>query len=346
MADDLEGTRQILKELKALGLSLAIDDFGTGYSSLAYLTQLPFDTLKIDQAFVRGKEKHNWAIVRAVCQLARSLGLNIVAEGVETIDHADMLAGLGCHIGQGYYFSRPLPTDNLEIYFSEHDSRDASSDDDGEVDKKAKLRIGLPTFGAINQFQKTALEFRADHPSLGVEIHCDVSDYLIESLNLGELDLIVAITSGSIDLEPQYAWLEQPVWVGSWDFDLGEREAVPLLAHPEGSPFRKRMVDSLRQADRQPKIVYQSPALRGLINALAAGMGITALPLSAVKNDEAMQSGKIRILDHDKDHLPVLESVQYGIYGREPEGESARLGQSSFVKCFVELIDSFGCERL
>ena len=346
VADDLEGTRQILDELKALGLSLAIDDFGTGYSSLAYLTQLPFDTLKIDQAFVRGKEKHNWAIVRAVCQLARSLGLSIVAEGVETIDHADMLSGLGCHIGQGYYFSRPLPTNDLENYFAEHDSRDASSNDDGEERRKSKLRVGLPTFGAINQFQKAALAFRAEHPSLGMEIHCDVSDYLIESLNLGELNLIVAITSGSIDIQPQHAWLEQPVWVGAWDFDLGEREAVPLLAHPEGSPFRKRMVDSLRQADRQPNIVYQSPALRGLINALAAGMGITALPLSAVKNDEAMESGKIRILDHDKDHLPVLEPVQYGIYGREPEGESASLGQSAFVKCFVELIDSFGCERL
>ena len=346
VADDLEGTRQILDELKALGLSLAIDDFGTGYSSLAYLTQLPFDTLKIDQAFVRGKEKHNWAIVRAVCQLARSLGLSIVAEGVETIDHADMLTGLGCHIGQGYYFSRPLPTDDLENYFAEHDSRDAGSDSDGEERKKSKLRVGLPTFGAIDQFQNTALAFRAEHPSLGMEIHCDVSDYLIESLNLGELDLIVAITSGSVDIQPQHAWLEQPVWVGSWDFDLGEREAVPLLAHPEGSPFRKRMVDSLRQVDRQPNIVYQSPALRGLINALAAGMGITALPLSAVKNDEAMKSGRIRILDHDTDHLPVLEKVQYGIYGREPEGESASLGQSAFVKCFVELIDSFGCERL
>ena len=346
VADDLEGTRQILNELKGLGLSLAIDDFGTGYSSLAYLTQLPFDTLKIDQAFVRGKEKHNWAIVRAVCQLARSLGLSIVAEGVETIDHADMLTGLGCHIGQGYFFSRPLPTDDLENYFAEHDSRDADSDSDGEERKKSKLRVGLPTFGAINQFQKAALAFRAEHPSLGMEIHCDVSDYLIESLNLGELDLIVAITSGSIDIQPQHAWLEQPVWVGAWDFDLGEREAVPLLAHPEGSPFRKRTLDSLRQADRQPNIVYQSPALRGLINALAAGMGITALPLSAVKNDEAMKSGKIRILDHEKDHLPVLEPVQYGIYGREPEGESASLGQSAFVRCFVELIDSFGCERL
>ncbi|HCX87932.1 MAG TPA: hypothetical protein DG761_07890, partial [Gammaproteobacteria bacterium] len=78
VAEDLDLTRKTLEQLKSLGVSLAIDDFGTGYSSLAYLTKLPFDTLKIDQAFVRGTEKHNWAIVRAVTQLARSLGLSIV----------------------------------------------------------------------------------------------------------------------------------------------------------------------------------------------------------------------------------------------------------------------------
>ena len=342
VADDLEGTRKILNDLKALGLSLAIDDFGTGYSSLAYLTQLPFDTLKIDQAFVRGKEKHNWAIVRAVCQLARSLGLNIVAEGVETIDHADMCAGLGCHIGQGYFFSRPLPKDDFEFYLSEHKGRHIES----SARQEAKLRVGLPTFGAINKFQETAMEFRADHPEFEVEIHCDVSDYLFESLNLGELDLIVAVTTGPIDIDSQHDWLDHPVWLASRDFVLADRQAVPLLAHPEGSPFRKRMLESLRQADRQSQIVYQSPALLGLINAVVAGMGVTALPLSAVQDDEAMKSGQIRVLDPKKEGLPVLESVQYGIYSRNLEGETARTGQSAFTECLVELIDSFGSEKL
>ncbi len=342
VADDLEGTKRILDNLKELGLSLAIDDFGTGYSSLAYLTQLPFDTLKIDQAFVRGKEKHNWAIVRAVCQLARSLGLNIVAEGVETIDHADMCAGLGCHIGQGYFFSRPQPKVDLEFYLSEHKGRHIES----SARQEAKLRVGLPTFGSINEFQNLAMEFRADHPDFEMEIHCDVSDYLLESLSLGELDLIVAVTAGSIDVDPEHAWLDQPVWIGSRDFGLGERAAVPLLAHPEGSPFRKRMLESLRQADRQSQIVYQSPALRGLINALVAGMGVTALPLSAVHDDKAMKSGQIRVLDPERDGLPVLESVQYGIYSRKLEEEAARVGQLSFTECLVDLIDSFGSEKL
>ncbi len=343
VADDLEGTRQILSDLKALGLSLAIDDFGTGYSSLAYLTQLPFDTLKIDQAFVRGKEKHNWAIVRAVCQLARSLGLKIVAEGVETTDHADMLAGLGCHIGQGYLFSRPLPRDDVDAYLGEHDRSDLTS---GNPNQEAKLRVGLPTFAAINQFQKSAMAFRAKHTEFEMEIHCDVSDYLVESLKLGELDLVVAVTLGPVDIDPEHAWLDHPVWLGSQNCKFGERDAVPLLAHPEGSPFRKRMLDSLRQVDRQTKIVYQSPALRGIVNALVAGMGVTALPLSAVQDDEAFQSGKIRVLDPEQEGLPVLESVHYGIYSRELKEEGARSGQSSFTKRLAELIDSFGCERL
>ena len=343
VADDLEGTRQILSDLKALGLSLAIDDFGTGYSSLAYLTQLPFDTLKIDQAFVRGKEKHNWAIVRAVCQLARSLGLKIVAEGVETTDHADMLAGLGCHIGQGYLFSRPLPRDDVDAYLGEHDRSDLTS---GNPNQEAKLRVGLPTFAAINQFQKSAMAFRAKHTEFEMEIHCDVSDYLVESLKLGELDLVVGVTLGPVDIDPEHAWLDHPVWLGSQNCKFGERDAVPLLAHPEGSPFRKRMLDSLRQVDRQTKIVYQSPALRGIVNALVAGMGVTALPLSAVQDDEAFQSGKIRVLDPEQEGLPVLESVHYGIYSRELKEEGARSGQSSFTKRLAELIDSFGCERL
>jgi DNA-binding transcriptional LysR family regulator len=190
------------------------------------------------------------------------------------------------------------------------------------------------------------MAFRAKHTEFEMEIHCDVSDYLVESLKLGELDLVVAVTLGPVDIDPEHAWLDHPVWLGSQNCKFGERDAVPLLAHPEGSPFRKRMLDSLRQVDRQTKIVYQSPALRGIVNALVAGMGVTALPLSAVQDDEAFQSGKIRVLDPEQEGLPVLESVHYGIYSRELKEEGARSGQSSFTKRLAELIDSFGCERL
>jgi EAL domain-containing protein (putative c-di-GMP-specific phosphodiesterase class I) len=98
------------KALKATGLRLAIDDFGTGYCSLSYLTKFPIDTIKIDQSFVRqiSTSPADTAIVKAVINMAHSLNLVVVAEGVETREEFEFLANLGCDEAQGYYFSRPV----------------------------------------------------------------------------------------------------------------------------------------------------------------------------------------------------------------------------------------------
>ncbi len=101
----------ILEELKARSIQLLIDDFGTGYSSLSYLQRLPVDTLKIDRSFITGIE-HNprhLDITRAIITLAHSLGMDVVAEGIENCQQVKILADLGCEYGQGYYFSPPLP---------------------------------------------------------------------------------------------------------------------------------------------------------------------------------------------------------------------------------------------
>jgi len=106
-----EATVEILRRLKGLGVGLAIDDFGTGYSSLAYLKRFPVDALKIDRAFVTGlrRETADSSIVGAVVGLGRALRLAVVAEGVETAEEAAQLCELGCALGQGYHFARPLP---------------------------------------------------------------------------------------------------------------------------------------------------------------------------------------------------------------------------------------------
>jgi EAL domain-containing protein (putative c-di-GMP-specific phosphodiesterase class I) len=107
--------KAVLRELSDLGIRLSIDDFGTGYSSLAYLRELPVDEIKIDRSFViaMGAEAGDAVIVRSTVDLGRNLGLEVVAEGVETIEHWEKLRELGCTTAQGYFLSRPVPADEL-----------------------------------------------------------------------------------------------------------------------------------------------------------------------------------------------------------------------------------------
>lgn len=102
----------VLKQLKALGVQLSVDDFGTGYSSLSYLHRFPLDTLKIDQSFVSriGEADENGAIVRTIVTLAENMGMDVVAEGIETLAQLRELKRLNCSYGQGYLFARPLNT--------------------------------------------------------------------------------------------------------------------------------------------------------------------------------------------------------------------------------------------
>jgi len=118
--ENLSEAIAVLQEIKALGVKIALDDFGTGYSSLASLSILPLDKLKIDQSFVRriGTDLASRAVIDAVIALSRSLGLELVAEGIETEAALRYLRERGCHLGQGYHFSRPLPLAELEAWYA------------------------------------------------------------------------------------------------------------------------------------------------------------------------------------------------------------------------------------
>ncbi len=108
---DFDTSVSAMRALRELGVRLAVDDFGTGYSSLAYLKQLPVDSLKIDRSFIHGlpDDQHDRSITQAIITLGSSLGLTIVAEGVETVEQWIALDELGCTVGQGFLWSPPIP---------------------------------------------------------------------------------------------------------------------------------------------------------------------------------------------------------------------------------------------
>src|SRR5512137_2352572 len=101
----------MLQAFRSLGISIAIDDFGTGYSALSYLARFPINTLKIDRSFIRTITTDHFRaeLVKAILSIARCLGQEVVAEGVETQEQAAFLQAHGCQIGQGYLYSKPIP---------------------------------------------------------------------------------------------------------------------------------------------------------------------------------------------------------------------------------------------
>jgi diguanylate cyclase (GGDEF)-like protein/PAS domain S-box-containing protein len=125
LMQDVDETVRKLRALKELGVRLAIDDFGTGSSSLGYLQRFPIDTLKIDKSFVDGiavDDSEDPALVRAIVQMASTLSLETIAEGVEGAEQLDELRSAGCRAGQGYLFARPLQADALEAFLESADA--------------------------------------------------------------------------------------------------------------------------------------------------------------------------------------------------------------------------------
>jgi EAL domain-containing protein (putative c-di-GMP-specific phosphodiesterase class I) len=127
MMSDVEEAILRLGQLRALGVRLALDDFGTGYSSISYVKRFPIDILKIDKSYVDeiGQEGTEPDLVRTLITLGHSLGLKIIAEGVESSEQADFLRALQCHEAQGFYFSKPIDGDSVAVILKERNSKAA-----------------------------------------------------------------------------------------------------------------------------------------------------------------------------------------------------------------------------
>jgi PAS domain S-box-containing protein len=150
-----------LEQLHRLGVRLAVDDFGTGYSSLAYLRRFPIDVLKIDRSFVAGiAARHTDAtLASTIIELGRLLDLTTVAEGIEQQDQLDLLRSLGCRIGQGFLFAKPLPPEELEALISDAPVFEMPSAREAE---KAATAARRPMFDAQPEMLSKLVDNAAD----------------------------------------------------------------------------------------------------------------------------------------------------------------------------------------
>lgn len=122
---NVEQTIQVLSQLQNLRVRLSIDDFSTGYSSLSYQQQFPLDILKIDRSFISGMDQSHESLqlVQTIMNLAKNLGMDVVAEGTENAGHVSRLKSLGCEFGQGYFFARPMGDSDIERLLQQHPSQ-------------------------------------------------------------------------------------------------------------------------------------------------------------------------------------------------------------------------------
>ena len=125
LVKNIQATSSLLMQLQEREITISIDDFGTGYSSLSYLHNLPIDTLKIDRSFVsRTKnEPNDVSIAETIVSLGQSLGLEVVAEGIEGPEQVAWLQQVGCELGQGYWFSRPIPPEEVAILLRDNSKK-------------------------------------------------------------------------------------------------------------------------------------------------------------------------------------------------------------------------------
>jgi EAL domain-containing protein (putative c-di-GMP-specific phosphodiesterase class I) len=116
LLEDIERATAVLDALRARGITIAVDDFGTGYSSMTYLRHLPIDTVKIDRSFVARATEHGYdsTVIEALLTIGRTLGLSVIAEGVETEEQLEYVRARGCHRAQGFLLARPMPIDEAE----------------------------------------------------------------------------------------------------------------------------------------------------------------------------------------------------------------------------------------
>lgn len=193
------------------------------------------------------------------------------------------------------------------------------------------LRVGLPTDYAAAFLQSVLTEFTLQHPEARFEIRCELSHVLLDCLRQDELDVVIAMTSESVSQFLARAWVERPIWVVAKHSDIHRETPVPLIAHPEGCEYRNRMIEALQAQQRPWRLAYSSPGISGLQNAVASGLGVSALTNRTLTD-------AMRVLT-ESDGYPALTSIRVGLYYKHPRQSEAGL---SLVNHLISRLDQAG----
>lgn len=197
--------------------------------------------------------------------------------------------------------------------------------------KTGVLRIGLPTDYAVAFLQRTITAFIQEHHEVELEIHCDLSRELHRHLRADELDVIVAVMPTARMPYLSRAWTEQPIWTAAEGYVHVAYRPVPLGAHPEGCDYRMRMIQALDAVERRWRVVYTSPGISGLQNAVLGGLCVTALT-------KATMLPGMRGLD-EAEGFPTLEPLRVGLFYKHPRLSAAGL---QLVSDLVASLDRVG----
>ncbi len=168
------------------------------------------------------------------------------------------------------------------------------------------LRVGLPTDFSVAFLQEAISRFAGEHADVTMTIHCDVSRHVLDWLHADELDIAVALLNRDKNPYLVRSWEERPIWAVAADKQIHKSSPVPLVTHPEGCEYRRRMTTALRAEGRDWRIAYTNPEIGGLQRAVSSGFGVTALTRKTLLPD-------MRVLTA-RDGFPALEPIRIGLF--------------------------------
>lgn len=171
---------------------------------------------------------------------------------------------------------------------------------------KGQLRVGLPTDFSVAFLQDSIVDFADEQSRVTLSITCDLSRKLLDLLHADELDIVIALLARDRNPYLVRSWDERPIWAVARDFPVNKSSVVPLVTHPEGCEYRRRMTAALRAEGRDWRVAYTTPDIGGLQRAVSAGMGVTALTRKTLLPD-------MRILA-SREGFPAMEPIHIGLF--------------------------------